>query len=305
MVDLHNCLSKLKTKSEILTEKEIKEICKLAIEIMSNESNLQPVATPVNVCGDIHGQFFDLLELFKKGGEIPDNNYIFIGDFVDRGYNSVETIEYLFCLKVLYPSKITLLRGNHESRQTTQAYGFYDEVLRKYGNINVWKYVCNVFDYLPLGALIDSKKLCIHGGLSPQIKTLDQIRTIERNREIPLEGPFTDLLWSDPEDIETWAPSSRGAGYLFGHKVVSEFNEINGLDLICRAHQLAEEGYHYWFKEKNLITVWSAPNYCYRMGNKACIFKIHSNDEKQIIFFEEDPESSKQPAPRKVLPYFL
>lgn len=115
-MDIDEYLQKLKRNNEILTEKEMRLVCNRAIEIMSNESNLQPIAAPVNVCGDIHGQFFDLLELFRKGGEIPDKNYIFIGDFVDRGYNSVETIEYLFCLKCKYPGKITLLRGNHESR---------------------------------------------------------------------------------------------------------------------------------------------------------------------------------------------
>jgi len=181
------------------------------------ESNVQPVNAPVNVCGDVHGQFYDVLELFNKGGEIPGQSYIFIGDFVDRGYNSVETMELLLLLKVQYPDRITLLRGNHESRQTTRAYGFYDEINRKYGNINPWKYFTDVFDYLPLGALIDGRVLCVHGGLSPEIKTIDQIRTIERKIEIPLEGPFTDLLWSDPEDIDGWASNSRGAGCLFGN----------------------------------------------------------------------------------------
>jgi len=162
------------------------------------------VSSPVTVCGDIHGQFYDLLELFRNGGEIPNTNYIFIGDFVDRGYNSVETFEYLMCLKVKYPGHITLLRGNHESRQITSVYGFYDEIVRKYGNANPWKYCTDVFDHLPCGAIVDGRVFCIHGGLSPDIKTIDQIRTIDRKQEIPHEGPFCDLMWSDPDDIETW-----------------------------------------------------------------------------------------------------
>jgi hypothetical protein len=110
----------------------------------------------------------------------PSRRYIFIGDFVDRGYNSVETIELLFCYKVKYPKDILLLRGNHESRQITTVYGFYDEIIKKYGCSTPWKYFNEAFDYLPLGALVDGKILCIHGGLSPEIKTIDQMRTIDR-----------------------------------------------------------------------------------------------------------------------------
>jgi len=139
-------------------------------------------------------------------------------------------------LKIKYPASITLLRGNHESRQITQVYGFYEEIMRKYGNLNAWKYYTDVFDYLAIAALIEGKVLCIHGGLSPDIKTIDQIRVIDRKVEIPHEGPFCDLMWSDPEEIETWALNSRGAGWLFGSKVTKQFNELNGLDLICRAH---------------------------------------------------------------------
>lgn len=139
-------------------------------------------------------------------------------------------------MKIKYPASITLLRGNHESRQITQVYGFYEEIMRKYGNLNAWKYYTDVFDYLAIAALIEGKVLCIHGGLSPDIKTIDQIRVIDRKVEIPHEGPFCDLMWSDPEEIETWALNSRGAGWLFGSKVTKQFNELNGLDLICRAH---------------------------------------------------------------------
>ena len=159
-----------------------------------------------------------------------------MGDFVDRGSHSVETIELLFTYKLKYPSRITLLRGNHESRQTTQFYGFFDEVKRKYGNSNVWKYITDVFDYLPLGAIVEGKVFCVHGGLSPAIKTIDQIRTIERVMEIPHTGDFSDLMWSDPDHIQGWQVSSRGAGWLFGSEVTKDFNQINGLDLICRAH---------------------------------------------------------------------
>jgi len=290
---------------KFLPEPALKKLCDRVKELLLEESNVQPVNTPVTVCGDIHGQFYDLLQLFKTGGEIPDTNYIFMGDFVDRGYHSLETFTYLLILKARYPDKITLLRGNHESRQITQVYGFYDECQQKYANANAWKYCTQVFDYLTLAALIDGKILCVHGGLSPDVKTLDQIRTIPRNQEIPHEGPFCDLMWSDPEDIETWQVSPRGAGYLFGSKVTTDFNRVNNLELICRAHQLVQEGYKFMFPDNNLVTVWSAPNYCYRCGNVASILQLDDNRNKTWKVFEAVPESDRNVPQRTTLNYFL
>ncbi|XP_019242151.1 PREDICTED: serine/threonine-protein phosphatase PP2A catalytic subunit-like [Nicotiana attenuata] len=137
-----------------LSEQEVRGLCEKAKEILMEESNVQPVKSPVTICGDIHGQFHDLAELFRIGGKCPDTNYLFMGDYVDRGYYSVETVTLLVALKVRYPQRITILRGNHESRQITQVYGFYDECLRKYGNANVWKTFTDLFDYFPLTALV-------------------------------------------------------------------------------------------------------------------------------------------------------
>ncbi len=162
---------------------------------MVEESNVQPVSAPVIVCGDIHGQFYDLMELFRTGGEIPNSRYVFLGDYVDRGYNSVETLELLLCLKLKYPGHITLLRGNHESRQISLSYGFYEEIMRKYGNTNPWRYFTDVFDYFSIAALIEGKIFCIHGGLSPMISTIDQIRLINRKMEIPHEGAFCGKIF--------------------------------------------------------------------------------------------------------------
>jgi len=273
-------------------------------EILMEESNVQPVNSPVTVCGDIHGQFYDLVELFRKGGEIPKTSYVFMGDFVDRGHHSVETLQLLLCYKARYPQSITLLRGNHECRQVTQVYGFYDECFRKYGSANAWKYCTEVFDYLTLACVIDGSILCVHGGLSPVISTLDQIRLLERNQEIPHEGPFCDLMWSDPEDIETWGVSQRGAGWLFGSKVTSQFNHVNGLELICRAHQLVQEGYKYMFPEKNLITVWSAPNYCYRCGNVASILAFDEHLDREVCLFKNVPESGAPSFEKAGVQYF-
>lgn len=164
-----------------------------------------------------------------------------MGDYVDRGFYSVETIILLVCLKIKYPSRITLLRGNHESRQITQVYGFYDECLRKYGNANVWKLFTDLFDFLPLCALVESQILCMHGGLSPGLDSLDDIKHLDRFQEVPHEGPMCDLLWSDPDERSGWGISPRGAGYTFGLDISESFNRKNGLSLIARAHQLVME----------------------------------------------------------------
>ena len=271
---------------------------------MIEESSVHPVFTPVTVCGDIHGQYYDLQELFRTGGYPPDTNYIFMGDFVDRGHYSLETLTQLLLFKAKYPEKITLLRGNHESRQITQVYGFYDECMTKYGNANPWKYCCKLFDYMTIAAIIDGSILCVHGGLSPEIKTIDQIRLIERNQEIPNKGAFCDLVWSDPEEVDSWAVSPRGAGWLFGAKVVNEFCEINDLSLICRAHQLVQEGIKYWFDEK-LVTVWSAPNYCYRCGNVAAILSFPDVNTREAKIFKAVPDELRVFPSKNITPYFL
>jgi len=256
--------------------------------ILIEESNIQPVSTPIVVCGDIHGQFPDLLELFRTGGELPKSRYIFMGDYVDRGYYSIEVWTILLLYKIKFPQHMVLLRGNHESRQITQVYGFYDECIRKYGNAKPWRYCCEVFDLLNLGALIDGRIFCVHGGLSPDLKTIDQSQIIQRNQEIPHEGAFCDMMWSDPEAIETWAISPRGAGWLFGYRVTKEFNQLNSIDLICRAHQLVQEGYKYMFDDM-LTTVWSAPNYSGHLGNLASVLCIDEQLNRKFKIFKEVP----------------
>ncbi|XP_054648618.1 serine/threonine-protein phosphatase 2A catalytic subunit beta isoform-like isoform X2 [Dunckerocampus dactyliophorus] len=300
-----------------LKENQVRVLCEKAIEILEKESNVQEVGCPVTVCGDVHGQFYDLMELFKIAGTPPDTNYLFMGDYVDRGYYCVETVTLLVCLKVRFRERITLLRGNHESRQITHVYGFYDECLMKYGNVNVWKYFTDLFDYLPLTALVDNQILCLHGGLSPSIVTLENIRALDRLQEVPHEvqmsvqrnllwsnvlyrdastiylrnhGPMCDLLWSDPDDHYGWGISLRGAGYTFGQDISESFNHANDLSLVSRAHQLEMQGFN-WHHDKNVVTIFSAPNYCYRCGNKAAIMELENT--RKCSFQQFDP------APRK------
>lgn len=292
-------------KCVYLNEIQVKKLCEQARDLMINEDNIQRLKAPITIAGDIHGQFYDLLELLDKGGYPPDVNYVFMGDFVDRGYNSVETFQLLLSLKVKYPSHVTLIRGNHESRQVTQVYGFYDECLRKYGNTNVWRYCTDVFDLLSLAALVDSDALCIHGGLSPSALSLDEIERIDRKQEVPHDGAMCDLLWSDPDDIKGWAVSTRGAGYYFGQDIVKNFNYANGISLIARAHQLVMEGHKFMFDEA-LVTVWSAPNYCYRCGNVASLLVLDENMQRSVTTFEAAPSDDRpHPARRPPPEYFL
>lgn len=189
-------------------EAEVQRLCRLVRRVLLEESNAVTVRSPVTVCGDLHGQFTDLLQLFQIGGPCPGTQYLFLGDYVDRGRDSVETFELLMCFKVRWPDRITLLRGNHESRQITQVYGFYDECIAKYGSPNVWRHCCDVFDCLNVAAIIDDTILCVHGGLSPSIRTIDDIQAIRRAGELPTDGPLSDLLWSDPAD-DDWLTDSQ------------------------------------------------------------------------------------------------
>lgn len=294
-------------ESKVVPESDIYSLCLKAQEILISESNVQQVDTPVTICGDVHGQLHDVLTLFSCGGDVPFTRYLFLGDFVDRGYYSLETFLLLLSLKVRYPDRITLIRGNHESRQITTVYGFYDECIRKYGSANVWRYCCEVFDYLSLGALVGGEDgvFCVHGGLSPNVTQLNQIMLIDRKQEVPHEGAMCDLLWSDPEDVETWGISPRGAGYLFGSNEVDKFLHMNNVSLIARAHQLVMEGYKEMFNG-GLVTVWSAPNYCYRCGNVAAVLTIDDDLSRDYKIFEAVVhDASKIPLKKPATDYFL
>eukprot|EP00035_Acanthoeca_spectabilis_P020677 m.434102 g.434102 ORF g.434102 m.434102 type:complete len:304 (+) comp17661_c0_seq1:174-1085(+) len=303
MGDVDAYIEKLREGNK-LEEAEVKDLCEKAREILVKESNVQPVPCPVTVCGDVHGQFYDLKELFRIGGDVPHTNYLFMGDYVDRGYYSVETVSLLVALKVRYPQRIFILRGNHESRQITQVYGFYDECLRKYASPAAWTYFTDIFDYLPLTGLVENQIFCLHGGLSPSVEMLDSIRAMDRLQEVPHEGPMCDLLWSDPDDRPGWNVSARGAGYNFGQDISEAYNHKNGLTLISRAHQLVMEGYN-WSHNRNVVTIFSAPNYCYRCGNQAGIMELDDSLNFNFLQFEPAPRPvgfHKQP---RLPDYFL
>lgn len=198
--ELDQWVDSLSVNFKCLSESDVRRLCEKAKEVFISEGTVCHVALPVTLCGDTHGQFYDLMELFRVAGPPPDVNYLFLGDYVDRGHYSVEVVTLLFCLKVRYPNRITILRGNHESRQITQVYGFYDECVRKYHSSTVWQLFTDAFDYLPLCAIVDGRYMCMHGGLSPNLQSIDQLNSLDRVRDPPEDGIMCDLLWSDPDD---------------------------------------------------------------------------------------------------------
>ena len=299
-------LYELAWNGTLFTPLEIKYIMQKAIEILSNEKNVIYISSSITIVGDIHGQFNDLKELFDTGGKVPDTNYLFLGDYVDRGFQSLEVMILLTLMKIKYPNRVYLLRGNHESRQTNQNYGFHVECLKKYNQSStVWLYINEMFDYLPLAALIDNKLFCIHGGLSPSIQKIEDIKVLERCKDIPTEGPMADLVWSDPdENTEGFKISERGAGFLFGETVIDKFLHLNKMETIVRAHQLCKEGYLILFGGK-IITVWSAPNYCGRIYNYASIMEVDEELNKFFNIFEDNERLvSNQEYRAKVLECF-
>ena len=260
-------------KTVDLKEEEIKFLIDKSMIIFKEQKMLIELEAPLRVCGDIHGQYYDLLRIFEHCGFPGEFNYLFLGDYVDRGKQSLETICLLLAYKIKYPLKVHLLRGNHESSVTNRIYGFYDECKRRY-NVRLWRNFTELFNYLPVAALIDEKILCMHGGLSPDLRNLSSISEISRPTEIPDSGLLCDLLWSDPDkEVLDFDENDRGVSVVFGEKIVQEFNRKNDLDLIIRAHQVVDDGYEF-FAQRQLITIFSAPNYCGEFDNSAGIMII-------------------------------
>eukprot|EP01105_Mastigella_eilhardi_P000437 TRINITY_DN10539_c0_g4_i2.p1 TRINITY_DN10539_c0_g4~~TRINITY_DN10539_c0_g4_i2.p1 ORF type:complete len:308 (-),score=80.54 TRINITY_DN10539_c0_g4_i2:123-1046(-) len=293
---------------ELLSEREVHELCGKARELLLEDANVQRVDAPVCIVGDLHGQLWDTLALLAVSGPpLPQTSFLFLGDIVDRGNHSIETWLLVLSLKVRYPDRVHIIRGNHESRQITHVYGFYDECMRKYGTNSVWRTCTDTFDYLSVAAIVEGSVFCVHGGLSPSLGTLDQIRVLNRKREPPTEGLMCDLLWSDPqEDIDGFDISPRGAGYLFGAAVVEQFCANNNIEFIARAHQLVMEGYKWMFDNK-IVTVWSAPNYCYRCGNVASVLHVDAELNTVFTVFEAATQGAEGvPLAKQIIPsYFL
>lgn len=238
--------------------------------------------------GDIHGQYFDLLNMISKAGEPGTINYLFLGDYVDRGILGIEVVLFLFALKLNEPKSVVLLRGNHESRNMTESFTFREEVLDRY-DVEVYEQFMEVFDALPIAALVAKKYLAMHGGISPDLVKLDQINQINRFQEIPLDGIFCDLLWADPMNDDCALVNEfrdnpeRECSNYFGKKPVKKLLKRNKLLSIFRGHQVQCDGFkmHKWGSKDSfpyVITIFSAPNYCGSYNNKAAVLILKNNN---------------------------
>ncbi|XP_012470772.1 serine/threonine-protein phosphatase 5 isoform X2 [Gossypium raimondii] len=269
-------------------------------EMLRSQPSLVDINVPdgshFTVCGDVHGQFYDLINIFELNG-LPseENPYLFNGDFVDRGSFSVEVILTLFALKCMCPSAIYLARGNHESRSMNKIYGFEGEVRSKLSEKFV-ELFAEVFCCLPLAHVINQKVFVVHGGLfSVDGVKLSDIKAVDRFCEPPEEGLMCELLWSDPQPFPGRGPSKRGVGLSFGADVTRKFLQDNNLDLIVRSHEVKDEGYEIEHDGK-LITIFSAPNYCDQMGNKGAYIRFEAPDLKpNIVTFSAVPHPDVKP----------
>jgi len=270
--------AKIKLPSEI----EVRQICQKAGEISLSQDAFLDLEAPIKICGDIHGQYHDLLRMFEMGGFPPESNYLFLGDYVDRGKQSVETIILMLVYKCLYGENFFMLRGNHECAAITRIYGFYDECKRRY-NIKMWKQFVDVFNKLPFCAVIDDKIFCVHGGLSPEMNNLNQVKNIARPTDVPHVGLVCDFLWADPDaDLSGWAENDRGVSFVFGPDIVEGFLKKFDFDLVVRAHQVVADGYEF-FAGRRLITLFSAPNYCGEFDNSGAMMTV---DDTLMISFQ-------------------
>jgi len=284
---------------QLASSKEMYLLCDTVVEILRQEDSLVAVPLPCRVYGDIHGQLLDLLEFFnafswpdKRRGDIFSMNYVFLGDFVDRGNYSCDVICLLFSLKILYPTKIFLVRGNHEDRLMNVNYGFRADCVRKFAHDgeDIWERCNDVFEFLPLAALVEDAILCIHGGIGDSINYLDDLRGIPKPIQVAGEinanstardRMILDALWSDPtgnDSVLGVHSSPRGKNTCcFGPDRVQEFNQRNGLKLIIRAHECVQHGYEY-FAHGQLLTVFSATNYCNQYNNDGAMVVLVKDD---------------------------
>lgn len=277
----------------ILSKKEIRALINAAKVEISSQPVFLELVPPVIVCGDIHGQFTDLLRIFAKCGDPSNSNYLFLGDYVDRGPQSVNTICLLLLYKIKYPQNFFLLRGNHESSTINRQYGFYEECKKNY-DIKVWEWFNELFDWFPISAIIDSRILCTHGGISPSLKSVTQLKRIKRPCQVPESGLICDLLWSDPDNnCDSFNDNDRGTSYVYGFRSVEEFLEKSELELMVRAHQAIFNGYDFPFApHKNVVTVFSAPNYRGEYGNDGAVMTVNNHLVCKFVIFA--PKSEKE-----------
>jgi serine/threonine-protein phosphatase PP1 catalytic subunit len=259
----------------VLTDDDVEWLCEQILQLFLSEPSVLDLTGPIHVCGDIHGQFWDLIRVFTASDIGPDSRYLFLGDYVDRGPQSLEVVCLLFAMKLRAPTNIFLLRGNHESREMTECFGFAAECADKLAGRS-YELFLSVFECMPIVAIVNQRIFCVHGGLSPATYSIQSIREIERPTEIPADGLLADLLWSDPSaDTHEWGPNSRRETWTWGLCAAHEFMRVNGIDLVIRAHQMAAGGFDYPFDpDHSVLTIFTASSYANKNTNSAAFVTI-------------------------------
>ncbi|GMS80335.1 hypothetical protein PENTCL1PPCAC_2510, partial [Pristionchus entomophagus] len=284
------------------TEHEVFTFLEACYKMFMSQPMCLELTPPLTLCGDIHGQFNDLIRIFKTNGFPPKTNYLFLGDYIDRGAHSIETMLFLLAIKLKYPLHFFLLRGNHETSIVNRIYGFHQNIMQRYGTERVYNAFTEVFTVMPLSALVGKRIVCMHGGLSKDLietttlyQTLNDIRrplTDPPNPSMPL-----DLLWSDPyASVKGFQYSIRGVSCTFGPDVVNQFCDKHGIDLIVRAHQVVQDGYDF-FCDRKLVTIFSAPHYCGQFDNAAAV--MHIDASLKCTFKIMRPEYAKRKKSKK------
>jgi serine/threonine-protein phosphatase PP1 catalytic subunit len=299
---LYACRTLRKSDHVTLDIHDLEWLCSESIQVLMREPTLLELTAPIQVVGDVHGQFTDLLKFLSQGGPADQTKYLFLGDYVDRGPHSIETITTLLCLKQLHPQNIFLLRGNHETRDISRLYGFAEECRARF-TISLWNRFNELFNYLPLAAVISHRIFCVHGGISRDLRRLADIASIRRPLEMPETGFIADLLWADPSpDKLGYNESERGTSFTYGRDVSETLLRENDLDLICRAHQVVESGFQFpFYPLQSVVTVFSAPDYCEEYGNSGAILKIDKDLVCSFSFVrpppKPEPEIVRAPTP--------
>ncbi|XGW07071.1 hypothetical protein V3C99_016962 [Haemonchus contortus] len=283
---------------KLLKFEEMRELCLRSRELFLLEPCFVEVAPPLLILGDVHGQLYDMLDILSFIGHPPQKRLLFLGDYVDRGDYSLETITLLLAFKLRFPKEIYLLRGNHETRCVNRQYGFFDECKRKFPEkgVELWTLFQHVFNCLPMAALVGTKIFCAHGGISEDLISFKQFERIVqaydfrvfRPTDICDIGLLCDLIWADPSPAcSLFEESPRGVSFVFGKQAVNDFCNRMNVDLICRAHQCVMEGYEF-FADQKCLTLFSAPCYCGELDNRAAVMHVSGQLECRVLTFKKD-----------------
>lgn len=288
--------------NKLPSESKVEQLTSSLRSVLLEEQTVVKLKGNVVIFGDIHGNFEFLVSVMNAIQFTNDTKFLFLGNYVDKGSASVETMLYLTLLKLQCPERVILLRGNHENRRISYAYGFFEQSIKKYGTDNVWRYFTDLFDYLPIAATVNETFFCVHSGLSKKLQTINQLRMIDRVEETPTEGLLCDLLWSDPSDGSGWGANERGYGCTYGRDVFEEFMTRNSFKTMIKGNEFAQSGVSKRWDNK-LISVWSAPVSEGQTSSKGAILTVDSASNVTVQTFPFTAAKLNRPKEQPELRY--